>query len=248
MEYEYFKFDPGTNTCKAPVPVVFEHLLSFISKIENFIALHSQTDITNINSQLDQTLNLMISNIIQRVIAQVIGKTDDGFETIKGTDDGELHVYAAAIGAVADAIVAAGATGSLSAKLRRVTQGLEDLKTLIVLASGSTVQVSGTSQTPLKAVINFATAATHDIIAAVAGKKHKITDIVFTVGGDVDVTLRDDDGVFTGAMQLGGTNEPRGFVSNHGQIPMCCGTNKKFQITLTAAVQVSGYVLYYDEA
>src|SRR5262245_49790936 len=38
-------------------------------------------------------------------------------------------------GAVADAIVAAGATGSISAKLRRVTQGLEDLKTLIVLAA-----------------------------------------------------------------------------------------------------------------
>lgn len=39
-------------------------------------------------------------------------------------------------GANADALVAAGATGSLSAKLRRVTQGLEDLKTLIVLGAG----------------------------------------------------------------------------------------------------------------
>lgn len=40
------------------------------------------------------------------------------------------------LGLVADAIVAAGATGSVSAKLRRATQGLEDLKTLIVLAAG----------------------------------------------------------------------------------------------------------------
>jgi hypothetical protein len=40
-------------------------------------------------------------------------------------------------GANADAVVAAGATGSISAKLRRVTQGLEDLKTLIVLGAGS---------------------------------------------------------------------------------------------------------------
>lgn len=40
----------------------------------------------------------------------------------------------AAEGAIADAIVAAGATGSISAKLRRATQGLEDLKTLITLA------------------------------------------------------------------------------------------------------------------
>ena len=42
----------------------------------------------------------------------------------------------ATIGAVADAVVAAGAAGTLSAKLRRVTQGLEDLKSLIVLAAG----------------------------------------------------------------------------------------------------------------
>lgn len=39
-------------------------------------------------------------------------------------------------GATTDAIVAAGAAGTLSAKLRRVTQGLEDLKSLIVLAAG----------------------------------------------------------------------------------------------------------------
>ena len=44
---------------------------------------------------------------------------------------------AAAIGTAADAIVAAGAVGTLSAKLRRTTQGLEDLKTLIVLAAGT---------------------------------------------------------------------------------------------------------------
>jgi len=41
------------------------------------------------------------------------------------------------LGAAADAIVAAGAVGTLSAKLRRATQGLEDLKTLIVLAAGT---------------------------------------------------------------------------------------------------------------
>lgn len=40
-------------------------------------------------------------------------------------------------GATADAIVAAGAVGTISAKLRRTTQGLEDLKSLIVLAAGN---------------------------------------------------------------------------------------------------------------
>lgn len=44
-----------------------------------------------------------------------------------------------ALGVAADAIVAAGAVGSISAKLRRATQGLEDLKTMIVLAAGTAV-------------------------------------------------------------------------------------------------------------
>lgn len=39
-------------------------------------------------------------------------------------------------GANSDAAVAAGAEGSIQAKLRRATQGIEDLKSLIVLASG----------------------------------------------------------------------------------------------------------------
>lgn len=41
------------------------------------------------------------------------------------------------LGANADASVAAGAAGSISAKLRRATQGLEDLKTGVVLAAGT---------------------------------------------------------------------------------------------------------------
>lgn len=48
-----------------------------------------------------------------------------------------LTVPADPFGANADAIVAAGAAGSIQAKLRRATQGLEDLKSLIVLAAGT---------------------------------------------------------------------------------------------------------------
>lgn len=48
-----------------------------------------------------------------------------------------LTVPADPFGANADAAVAAGATGSIQAKLRRATQGLEDLKSLIVLAAGT---------------------------------------------------------------------------------------------------------------
>lgn len=48
-----------------------------------------------------------------------------------------LTVPADPFGANADAAVAAGAAGSIQAKLRRATQGLEDLKSLIVLAAGA---------------------------------------------------------------------------------------------------------------
>lgn len=48
-----------------------------------------------------------------------------------------LTVPADPFGANADAAVAAGATGSIQAKLRRLTQGVEDLKTLTVLAAGN---------------------------------------------------------------------------------------------------------------
>lgn len=203
MDNQYFSFNPGTNTCRSPIPVKFDYLLSFVDRIEQYLALHNQEEIININSQLDHTTNLMISNIIQRAIAQIVGDRNGGFITIKGTAEGALHV---------------------------------------------SIQEDVLSQkTPLKAVINFSTAATHDIIAATLMKKHKITDIVFTVGGDTNITLKDEDGNFTGAMDFGGTDEPRGMVSNHGQIPMPCGTNKAFQMISSAAVQVSGYVLYYSE-
>lgn len=246
MEEQFYTFDPGTNTSKCPIPARFDHVLKFITKSENFIALHSQEDITNINSQLDQTTNLMISNIISRVIAQIIGQTDKGFVTIKGTDDGELHVYAPGIGSLDDAIVAAGAEGSITAKLRRVTQALEDLKTSIVIQTGSVVSVSGSSQTMLSADIDIATGVTHDITATGSTGSYHICSIMFVVEGDVTVTLRDETAVLSGPMAFGDTDEPRGMTHNFGQIPLKCAATKKFQITLDAAVQVSGVITYYD--
>lgn len=55
-----------------------------------------------------------------------------------------LTVPADPFGANADAIVAAGATGSISAKLRRISQGLEDLKTGITALPSHAVTNTGT--------------------------------------------------------------------------------------------------------
>lgn len=65
-----------------------------------------------------------------------------GTATTGGLTDTELRAAAvpvsdAVVGTTADAIVAAGAVGSISAKLRRLTQGVEDLKTGLILAAGT---------------------------------------------------------------------------------------------------------------
>ncbi|HXS47547.1 MAG TPA: hypothetical protein VN756_08795 [Solirubrobacterales bacterium] len=67
---------------------------------------------------------------VTRLPALVAGSANIG-------DVDVLTVPADPFGANADASVAAGATGSISAKLRRATQGLEDLKTGIILAAGT---------------------------------------------------------------------------------------------------------------
>jgi len=246
MEDQLYKFDPGTNTSRCPMPTRFDHLLKFITKVENYISLHSQEDIININSQLDQTTNLMISNIIQRVIAQIIGQTPSGFITIKGTDDGELHVYAPGIGTIADDIVAAGAAGSLSAKLRRVTQALEDLKTSIVLSSGGSVQIEGTSQTELSAPITYTGPGTYDITPLAPSVAFHIASIMFTVDGECTIALRDETALLSGVMNFGGTGEPMGLTHNFGFIPLLCDAGKKFQLVMVGAAQVSGVVTGYD--
>ncbi len=247
MEDQLFIFDPGTHTCKSPIPTRFEHLLGSVDKIEQYLTIHSQEDIVNINKLLEQTLNLQISNIISRVIAQVIGEHGDGFITIKGTEDGELHVYTPGIGAVADDIVDAGATGSLSAKLRRATQGLEDLKTMIVLAAGSQVQIEGTSRTIEQEVIDKASADNSEVITAVGGKKLCLVNIAFTVSAAADIYLNSNANHMTGEMDFGNTNEPRGFVTNNGDFPLKTVSGEGFFIESTTAARIRGFVTYYEE-
>lgn len=92
MEDLFYSFDPGTQTTKAPPPTDFRHLLGWTEKLERFLTIHTHEEMININEQLDQTLNLQVSNIISRVIAQLIGLSDLGWRTIKATTDGALNV------------------------------------------------------------------------------------------------------------------------------------------------------------
>lgn len=76
-----------------------------------------------------------ISADIASVLTAVQAATPGGDNNIGNVDI--VTVPADPFGTTADASVASGASGSISAKLRRATQGLEDLKSLIVLAAGN---------------------------------------------------------------------------------------------------------------
>ena len=131
MEDLFYSFDPRTNTTRAPMPTAFEHLLGFVVKDERFITIHNQEQLININEQLEQTTNLIVSNIISRVIAQLIGQTDYGFSTIRATPAGALYVIQA---------------GDLSATKIFASAAIDHG------ASGANVIITGSAGTKIKVV------------------------------------------------------------------------------------------------
>jgi len=194
------KFNPSTETSKRPTPETFEHLRKWIDVDEKFIDITNITQLPDINVQLEQSSKLYVSNVISRVIAQLIGKYGDGFVTIEGTADGRLKVDA----------------------------------------------LSG-RPTVLQAKIDESTAATHEIIPAVTAKKIKITNIMLTVAGETNLTFQSDANELSGAMDFGGTDEPRGMVHNFGDCPLETVAGEAFKIKSSGAVQVSGYITYFTE-
>jgi len=270
MQYLDYPWRVATASSRRPTPTVFKHLRTYPALIEQHVKITDPTQIQDPETLLASLANLYLSNEIKYVIAQILGLAGDKFETIKSDGSGALHVYLTGIaaaakqpvtvadgddvaqGALADAIVAAGAAGTVSAKLRRLTQGVEDLKTLVVLAAGTNkignVSITGPSQTMERAQIHGSGGGDVLSITGVGGHKHKITSIVLVVAGDTDITFLSAGNAISGPMPLGGTDEPRGMTINHGNFPLECGTNEAFVVHSSAAVQVSGYVVYYDEA
>lgn len=268
MEYLDQPFEVSTGSGRRPTPVIFEHLRKYSPLELLYQRLASQADITNVNQILEETANFYISNEISRVVAQLIGQLDPGFITIRGTPGGALHVWPAGgsedgkidikvedgdnetLGKIADVLVAAGAAGTISAKLRRLTQGLEDLKSLVVLAQGDNligkVQIEGISQAKQTAKIEIPSAGTYSITATAPTGSYHICSIMFTVSDEVNVTLRDETAVRSGPMDFGATYEPRGLAHNFGSVPLKCATGKKFQITTVGAGLVNGIITYYD--
>jgi len=110
------------------------------------------------------------------------------------------------------------------------------------------VQNEREAKTVTSAKIDFAASGDQTIIAGQVGLKIKITSLVFTVGGETNITLKGDATALTGPMDFGGTNEPRGIVDTQGFLPYELTAGAAFVINSSAAVQVSGYVTGYIEA
>jgi len=102
-----------------------------------------------------------------------------------------------------------------------------------------------TMPTIRRAKIDAATAATHALIAAVSGAKISVVSLALTVAGDVNITFLSAATALTGAMDFGGTDEPRGMTHHFGDYPLQTAEGEAFNMLLSAAVQVSGMITYY---
>jgi len=96
-----------------------------------------------------------------------------------------------------------------------------------------------------RAVINFSGAETSEIVAAVAGQKISVVNVALTVGGETNLTWKSGATAISGAMDFGGTNEPRGMTHGLGDYPLQTAAGEALNLTSSLAVQVSGYITYY---
>jgi hypothetical protein len=199
---------------------------------------------TNINQQLEQNAELYVSNIISRVIAQLIGKYGDGFVTLEATADGELKVQLAA-GTVAIGSLAAGTEEIGSVGLLAGTEEIGKF------AAGSELIGKVECVTGSREVLQVAISGSYhngvELIALHATKKIKIVNIFLVVSGAVSLKFMSDTANLTGVMELGDTDEPRGMVIPFGDFPMETAVNKNFKLHADGTTAIMGYCNYYLE-
>ena len=109
------------------------------------------------------------------------------------------------------------------------------------------VKLAGATQAITSVKIDFSSSGDHTIVPGQAGKKIKLTSMVFTVAGETNITIKAGSTAITGPMDFGGTDEPRGIVISHGYVPYEIATGSAFVINSSAAVQISGYLTGFIE-
>lgn len=185
-----------------------------------------------------------------------------------------LTVPADPFGANADAVVAAGATGSISAKLRRATQGLEDLKTAIVLAAGTNAigklaanagvnigaieQATGIAYTGILTFSNvFSTTQTSaNLIAGTGGQRIYVSHLTIATGGTTAarVSIYYGTGAFTAGTSItlfdgefapSSTSKPGVVLPYNFPVGGASATGDNLRITTSAGITVYVTIHYW---
>lgn len=259
-------FDPATETSRRPTPEKFAHLRKWIDIDKKFLDIKSISDLQDIDVMLEQMGTLYLSNEISQVIAQLIGKYNDGFVTIEGTADGELKVQiaggAAAIGSLAAGTAEIGSVKLLAgtAEYGKLAAGTAEIGSVKLLAGVAeigklaagvqnigNVFIAGSAKTVDNRVLTASAAADNSIVPLVVGKVINIVNIMFTVAAETNITFCSDATPISGVMDFGGTGEPKGMVHHFGNFPLKTALGEAFKIRLSSGVLVSGYVTYYAE-
>lgn len=114
-----------------------------------------------------------------------------------------------------------------------------------VAIQSDSVYIDGAGRSVKWASIDAATAATHEIVAAVAGKKIRVTAVTLVCAGDVTVTWKSATTALCGAMSFASKG---GFDTNRTPPNYFLETvaGEALQLTLSAGVQVSGTLNYVE--
>jgi len=94
------------------------------------------------------------------------------------------------------------------------------------------------------ATINISTSGDNTIISAVSGKKHYILKLVIIAEGAVDIILKHGATAWTGPMKFA---DLTGLTLDLEFAPLITDENEAFIINLSAAVTVTGFVIYYTD-
>jgi hypothetical protein len=162
-------------------------------------------------------------------------------------------------GSTADAAAAAGGTGTISAKLRRITQGLEDLKTSIVIAAGtallgrvsvsletSTIYNGTTALTPKYAAIAASSSGNNTVLAAVASKKIRVLAVQLIANAAVNAKWQSGAGG-TDLTGLAYCAANGGYVLPFNPVGWFeTASNTLLNLNLSGAVAVGGSITYVE--
>lgn len=97
------------------------------------------------------------------------------------------------------------------------------------------------------APISLSTAGTKVVVPLQSGYLLFIATIVLTVSGETDISFGFGVFGFSGSMDFGGTNEPRGIVIAMGDSPAPCGAGAFSVSSGGVGIAVGGFVTYYLE-